>query len=202
MGNLFREYQLPVLLSEDLESGGPPIRVKLLGEDLLAFRTLEGQVGLVGELCSHRRASLYFGQIERDGIRCVYHGWKYGLNGQCLAMPNVPPEHQFKEKIKHPAYPCVEKGGVIWTYMGPSAEPPPVPDLEFLTVPEEQRFLRNRDYQHCNYLQAMEGGIDPTHGAFLHGPLQRIALEDEEANRPQSQIERRQGTQQSFSRRV
>ena len=198
MGNLFREYQLPVLLSEDLESGGPPIRVKLLGEDLLAFRTLEGQVGLVGELCSHRRASLYFGQIERDGIRCVYHGWKYGLNGQCLAMPNVPPEHQFKEKIKHPAYPCVEKGGVIWTYMGPSAEPPPVPGLEFLTVPEEQRFLRNRDYQHCNYLQAMEGGIDPAHGAFLHGPLQRIALQDEEANRPQSQLSADKGLSKAF----
>ena len=103
MGTLFREYQLPVLLSEDLESGGPPIRVKLLGENLVAFRTLEGKVGLVGEHCSHRRASLYFGQIERDGIRCVYHGWKYGLNGQCLAMPNVPSQYQCKEKIKHPA---------------------------------------------------------------------------------------------------
>ena len=86
--------------------------------------------------------------------------------------------------------------------MGPSAEPPPVPDLEFLTVPEEQRFLRNRDYQHCNYLQAMEGGIDPSHGAFLHGPLQRIALDDEEANRPQSQLSARQRTQQGFSRCV
>jgi phenylpropionate dioxygenase-like ring-hydroxylating dioxygenase large terminal subunit len=198
MGSLFREYQLPVLLSEDLESGGPPIRVKLLGEDLVAFRTLEGKVGLVGEFCSHRRVSLYFGQIEHDGIRCVYHGWKYGLTGQCLAMPNVPAEYQFKEKIAHPAYPCVEKGDIIWTYMGPAAEPPPVPDLEFLTVSPAQRFLRNRDYQHCNYFQALEGGIDPSHGAFLHGPLQRIALADEEANRPQSQLSADKGLSKAF----
>jgi phthalate 4,5-dioxygenase oxygenase subunit len=198
MGDLFRQYQLPVLLSEDLQAGGPPMRVRLLGEDLLAFRTQAGKVGLVGELCSHRRASLYFAQIEPEGIRCVYHGWKYGFTGQCLEMPNVPPDHQFKEKIRHPAYPCVEKGGIIWTYMGPSAEPPPVPDLEFLTVPKEHRFLRNRDYQNCNYLQTMEGGIDPSHGAFLHGPLQRIALGDDDANRPQSTMSADRGLSKAF----
>jgi phenylpropionate dioxygenase-like ring-hydroxylating dioxygenase large terminal subunit len=198
MGDFFRQYQLPVLLSEDLEKGGPPIRVRLLGEDLLAFRTQHGKVGLVGEHCSHRRASLYFGQIEPDGIRCVYHGWKYGSLGQCLEMPNVPPDYQFKAQIKHPAYPCTERGGIIWTFMGPSPEPPPVPDLEFITVPEEQRFLRNRDYQTCNYLQAMEGGIDPSHGAFLHGPLQRLALGDEEANRPQSKLSADKGLSKAF----
>src|SRR5687768_7997809 len=129
MGELFRQYQIPVLLSKELEPGGPPMRVRLLGEDLVAFRTQTGKVGLVGELCSHRLASLYFGRIEPDGMRCVYHGWKYGFEGQCLEMPNVPPEYQFKEKIRHPAYPCVEKGGIIWAYMGKSAEPPPVPEL-------------------------------------------------------------------------
>jgi phenylpropionate dioxygenase-like ring-hydroxylating dioxygenase large terminal subunit len=174
------------------------MRVRLLGEDLLAFRTQEGSVGLVGELCSHRRASLYFGQIETDGIRCVYHGWKYGFDGRCLEMPNVPPEYQFKEKIRHPAYPCTEKGGIIWTYMGPSKDVPPVPDLEFLTVPADHRFLRNRDYQKCNWLQAMEGGIDPSHGAFLHGPLQRLHLGDEEANRPQSTLRADRGLGKAF----
>jgi phenylpropionate dioxygenase-like ring-hydroxylating dioxygenase large terminal subunit len=113
-------------------------------------------------------------------------------------MPNVPPDYQFKAQIKHPAYPCTERGGIIWTFMGPSPEPPPVPDLEFITVPEEQRFLRNRDYQTCNYLQAMEGGIDPSHGAFLHGPLQRLALGDEEANRPQSKLSADKGLSKAF----
>lgn len=183
MGELFRQYQIPVLLSKELEPGGPPKRVRLLGEDLVAFRTSKGRVGLVGELCSHRRASLYFGRIEEEGIRCVYHGWKYGFDGQCLEMANVPAEYDFKEKIHHPAYPCVERSGIIWGYMGPSSEPPPVPYLEFLTVPEENRYLDNRDYQNCNYFQALEGGIDPSHGAFLHGPIHSLHLGDENATR-------------------
>ncbi len=183
MGELFRQYQIPVLFSKELEAGGPPKRVRLLGEDLVAFRTLGGKVGLVGEFCSHRRASLYFGRIEEEGIRCVYHGWKYGLDGKCLEMPNVPAEFDFKEKICHPAYPCVEVAGIIWGYMGPSSEPPPVPDLEFLTVPEESRYFDNRDYQNCNYFQALEGGIDPAHGAFLHGPIHSLQLGDKNAVR-------------------
>jgi phthalate 4,5-dioxygenase len=183
MGELFRQYQIPVLLSAELESGGPPKRVRLLGEDLVAFRTTRGQIGLVGESCSHRCASLYFGRIEEEGIRCIYHGWKYGLGGQCLDMPNVPAEYQFKEKIRHPAYPCVDRGGFIWTYMGFSKEPPPIPDFEFLSVPEEHRYIEQRDYQNCSYLQALEGGIDPSHGAFLHGPIQALPLADDGALR-------------------
>ena len=185
MGELLRQYQIPVLLSKELEPGGPPKRVRLLGEDLVAFRTAGGKVGLVGEFCSHRRASLYFGRIEEEGIRCVYHGWKYGFDGRCLEMANVPAEYDFKEKIRHPAYPCVERGGIIWGYMGPSNDPPPVPDLEFLMVPEENRFLENRDYQNCNYFQALEGGIDPSHGAFLHGPIHSIHLGDRNAVKAQ-----------------
>ena len=181
MGNLFRRYQIPVLLSAELEPAGQPKRVRLLGEDLVAFRNQSGKVGLVGENCAHRCASLYFGRIEPEGIRCVYHGWKYGFDGQCLEMPNVFPEHQFKEKVHLPAYPCIERGGFIWTYMGPSKEPPPVPDFEFLTVPEENRYIEQRDYQNCNYLQALDGGIDPSHGAFLHGPIQSRSISDDEA---------------------
>jgi phthalate 4,5-dioxygenase oxygenase subunit len=199
MGQLFREYQIPVLLSKELQPGGPPMRVRLLGEDLIAYRAQSGKVGLITEFCAHRRASLYFGRIEPEGIRCIYHGWKYGLNGQCLEMPNVPPEHQFKEKIRLTAYPCTEKGGIIWTYMGRSAEPPAVPDLEFLMVPEDCRFLENRDFQNCNWLQAMEGGIDPSHGAFLHGPIHTISLADEHANQPHgSRLKADKGLDKAF----
>ena len=183
MGELFRQYQIPVLLSDELEPGGPPKRVRLLCEDLVAFRTTRGQLGLVGESCSHRCASLYFGRIEEEGIRCVYHGWKYSLTGECLDMPNVPPEHQFKDKIRHAAYPCVDRGGYIWTYMGRSKEPPAIPNLEFLDLPEQHRHIEQRDYQNCSYLQALEGGIDPSHGAFLHGPIQALALADDDALR-------------------
>ena len=184
MGTLFRQYQIPVLLSNELEPGDPPKRVRLLGKDLIAFRTLGGKAGLLGEFCSHRRASLYFGRIEEDGMRCIYHGWKYGLDGRCLDMPNVSREYQFNEKIQHPTYSCLEKGGIIWAYMGPSIQPPPVPDLEFLMVPEANRFLENRDYQNCNYFQALEGGIDPNHAAFLHGPIHSLKLEIEKLLTP------------------
>src|SRR5687768_1260647 len=95
MGELFRQYQIPVLLSKELEAGGPPKRVRLLGEDLVVYRTQNGKVALISEFCAHRRASLYFGRIEQEGIRCIYHGWKYGLDGKCLEMPNVPREYAF-----------------------------------------------------------------------------------------------------------
>jgi nitrite reductase/ring-hydroxylating ferredoxin subunit len=183
MGELFRQYQIPVLLSKELAPGGPPKRVRLLGEDLVVFRTRGGKVGLMGEFCAHRRASLYFGRIEETGIRCIYHGWKYGLDGKCLEMPNVLPEYDFKDKIRLPGYPCVERGGIVWGYMGPSSEPPPVPDFEFLMVPEENRYLEHRDYQYCNYFQALEGGIDPSHAAFLHGPVHTLTLGDQSALR-------------------
>ncbi|MGH7887258.1 MAG: Rieske 2Fe-2S domain-containing protein [Candidatus Binatia bacterium] len=177
MGNLFRQYWIPVLASDLLsEPGGEPRRIRLLGEDLVLFCTRRGQLGLVGAYCSHRLAPLFFGRIEEDGIRCPYHGWKYGVTGACLEMPNVPPEQEFKEDICHPGYPCVEQAGFIWTYMGPSKELPPLPEFEFLMVPKEQQ--TNRAFRsQCNYLQAMEGGIDPTHPVWLHSPYN---LEDDE----------------------
>ncbi len=170
MGDLIRQYWVPVLLSSELEPGKRVKRVRLLGEDLVSFRLPNGMVGLVGENCSHRRASLYFGRIEEEGLRCVYHGWKYGPDGQCLDMPNVPSENSFKEKVRHPAYPCEERGGVIWTYMGSAAELPGLPDLEWALVSDDQRFV-SRFYQDCSYLQTLEGGIDPSHLSFLHAPL-------------------------------
>ncbi|HWP56665.1 MAG TPA: Rieske 2Fe-2S domain-containing protein [Candidatus Acidoferrales bacterium] len=180
MGGLFRQYWIPVLPQSFLdEPGGRPRRIRLLGEDLVLFRTRRGEVGLVGAYCSHRLAPLYFGRIEDDGIRCPYHGWKYSPVGKCLEMPNVPPEQQFADLINHPGYPCVEHGGVIWTYMGPSRELPPLPEFEFTMVPPEQRSFRPF-LQECNYLQALEGGIDPTHVMWLHSPYD---LADEEISR-------------------
>src|SRR5437870_4092419 len=119
-GEVIRHYWIPVLLSSELH--GPdsaPLRVRLLGEDLIAFRTTSGEVGLVGNNCPHRGASLFFGRNEEEGLRCVYHGWKFDVTGVCVDMPNEPPESNFKHKIQHKAYPCRERNGVVWTYMGP-----------------------------------------------------------------------------------
>jgi nitrite reductase/ring-hydroxylating ferredoxin subunit len=112
-----------------------------------------GQVigDLIGEYCSHRLASMYFGRNETSGMRCVYHGWKFGHDGRCIDMPHVPPEDDFKDKVRHPAYPCAERGGVIWTYMGPADPPPGLPDLEWAMVPEGQ-CLVSKFYQECNYI--------------------------------------------------
>jgi phenylpropionate dioxygenase-like ring-hydroxylating dioxygenase large terminal subunit len=172
-GTLMRRYWLPVVRSDELEPGGRVKRVKLLGEDLVAFRTRDGRVGLMDEFCSHRRASLYFGRNEDTGLRCVYHGWKYGFDGQCLDMPNEPPETCFRDKVRHPAYPCAERGGVVWTYMGPASPPPAPPDLEWTRLPDEQRFV-SKFWQACNYLQGLEGGVDPAHISFLHGVVEGV----------------------------
>lgn len=167
MGALLRRYWIPVVRSDELAPGGRVKRVRLLGEDLVAFRSRDGRPGLMEEFCTHRRASLYFARNEEAGLRCVYHGWKYGVDGQCLDMPNEPPETCFRDKVRHPAYACAERGGVVWTYMGPD-DPPTLPDLEWTRVPAAQRFV-SKFYQECNYLQGLEGGVDPAHIAFLHG---------------------------------
>jgi phenylpropionate dioxygenase-like ring-hydroxylating dioxygenase large terminal subunit len=169
MGNLMRRYWTPVLLATELAPGGRVKRVQLLGERLIAYRTWGGTPGLIGEFCPHRGASLYFGRVEESGMRCVYHGWKFGLDGQCVDMPCEPPESSFAAKVCHTAYPCAERGGVIWTYMGPSG-PPPLPDLEWTLLPGDHVFVSKR-VQDCNWFQALEGGIDSSHISFLHAPL-------------------------------
>ena len=167
-GELLRRYWLPVLLVDELpEADCPPIRVRLMGEDLVAFRDSEGRVGLVGAHCSHRGASLFFGRNEESGLRCVYHGWKFDIEGRCVDMPNEPPESNFKDKIRHLAYPCVEKAGVIWTYMGPADQRPPMLDLEWMRLPDGHHRV-SKTYESCSWLQALEGGIDTSHSSFLH----------------------------------
>ena len=170
MGNLFRQYWIPVTPAADMrEPGGRPIRVKLLGEDLVLFRALNDDLGIIGAFCAHRLAPLFFGRVEEDGLRCPYHGWKFAPDGRCMEMPNIPAEQQFTDEIHHPGYPCVERGGIIWAYMGSAKQFPPLPDLEFLRVAEGDRNYR-LFYQDCNYLQVLEGGIDPTHVMWLHSP--------------------------------
>jgi phenylpropionate dioxygenase-like ring-hydroxylating dioxygenase large terminal subunit len=168
MGAYLRHFWLPALLSRELpERDGTPVRVRLLSEDLIAFRNTSGDVGLMREFCAHRGASLYFARYAECAVRCWYHGWKYELDGTCTDMPNEPPTSTFKDKITQQAYPCVERNGVIWTYMGPRASRPPLPDLEWLTVPEDNTYTSKR-IQQCHWTQGMEGDLDSSHLGFLH----------------------------------
>jgi len=168
MGQLFRSYWVPALLAEELlENDCPPVRVKLLSERLLAFRDTKGRYGLIDEFCAHRGVSLWFGRNEDCGLRCCYHGWKYDVTGQCIDVPSEPEESGFASKIKLKSYPLIERGGVLWTYMGPPEKQPPLPEWEFATVPRAQSMTTKR-LQESNWLQAMEGGIDSSHVAFLH----------------------------------
>lgn len=168
MGQMFRKYWIPALLAEELpENDCAPVRVKLLSERLIAFRDSDGKLGLMDEFCAHRGVSLWFGRNEEGGLRCPYHGWKYDTNGQCVDVPSEPKDSGFCEKIKLQAYPLVEIGDILWTYMGPKEEQPPYPEFEFATVPSNQTFTSKR-FQECNWLQAMEGGIDSSHVSFLH----------------------------------
>jgi len=169
MGNLMRRYWIPVLQSSDLpEKDGAPLRVRLLCENLVAFRNTEGRIGLIDHVCPHRCASLFFGRNEENGLRCLYHGWKFDVEGRCVDVPNEPPGSKFNEQIRVTAYPCTEKNGIVWTYLGPDRDPPPpLPELGWAMVePKRRGALR---YQRaCNWLQAMEGDFDSSHLSFLH----------------------------------
>ena len=168
MGELMRAYWIPALMATELPApDGPPLRMRLLGEDLVAFRDSQGQVGLLDAHCPHRGASLFFGRNEECGLRCVYHGWKFDVTGQCVDMPSEPAESNFKHKVQATAYPCVERGGVIWAYLGPRETPPPLPDLEANMLPEG-KWTVSMIQRECNWLQGMEGDIDTSHLQFLH----------------------------------
>jgi phthalate 4,5-dioxygenase len=168
MGDLFRCYWLPALLAEELPANDcPPVRVKLLSERLVAFRDSLGRYGLIDEFCPHRGVSLWFGRNEECGLRCPYHGWKFDFTGQCIEVPSEPEENGFAKKIKLKSYPLVERGGILWAYMGPPDHAPALPEWEFAMVPSAQRFISKR-LQECNWLQAMEGGIDSSHVSWLH----------------------------------
>jgi phenylpropionate dioxygenase-like ring-hydroxylating dioxygenase large terminal subunit len=168
MGNLMREYWIPALLASELpRPDSDPVRVLLLGERLIAFRDSNGSIGLLQNNCPHRGASLFFGRNEASGLRCVYHGWKFDVTGGCVDMPNEPAESDFKHKVTAVAYPTCERGGVIWAYMGPRPEPPPLPDLEANMLPEGE-YVLSATQRECNWLQTIEGDIDTSHAGFLH----------------------------------
>jgi nitrite reductase/ring-hydroxylating ferredoxin subunit len=142
--------------------------VELLSERLLAFRDTNGRYGLIDEFCAHRGVSLWFGRNEECGLRCPYHGWKFDVTGQCMEIPSErDPENSFAKKVKLTSYPLIERGGVLWTYMGPADKQPPLPEYEFATVPQNQTISTKR-LQECNWLQALEGGIDSSHVSWLH----------------------------------
>ena len=167
-GELFRRYWQPALLASEVsEPDGAPVRVRLLGEDLVAFRDSAGRVGLIDAWCRHRRAPLFYGRNEEGGLRCVYHGWKFAADGQCLDLPSEPPSSPMKSKARIKAYPVVEAGGLIWTYMGPRDDMPPPPDYEWMRAPQTHRHV-SKTHQACNYLQALEGGLDTAHATYLH----------------------------------
>jgi nitrite reductase/ring-hydroxylating ferredoxin subunit len=169
MGDLFRRYWLPALHSWELpEPDCPPVRVKLLSESLIAFRDTQGRLGLIDEFCAHRGVSLWFGRNEECGLRCPYHGWKYDITGQCVDLPSEGEGGPMRNRIKLKSYPCVELGDTVWTYMGPPELRPALPAFEWVSVAPERRFVSKR-LQECNYLQALEGGIDSSHVSFLHG---------------------------------
>jgi phthalate 4,5-dioxygenase oxygenase subunit len=168
MGAMMRRYWLPALLSEEVgEADGDPQRMRLLGEDLVAFRDTRGRVGLMAEHCPHRCASLVYGRNEEGGLRCIYHGWKMDVDGNVLETPPEPPDSTFKDRIKHVAYATYERNGVVWAYMGPREHTPPVPDWEWMQAPPEQLGV-TKIYQECSYLQGVEGSIDSAHSDYLH----------------------------------
>ncbi len=168
MGELMRRYWVPMLYSSELpEPDCAPVRVKLFSEWLLAFRNTKGEIGLIDEFCAHRGVSLWFGRNEEGGLRCPYHGWKFATDGACMEVPSEPAESGFCVKVRLKSYPCVEKGGVIWTYMGRPEDQPAFPAFEWLDLPASHRYLKKR-HQECNWLQALEGGIDSSHVSWLH----------------------------------
>lgn len=168
MGEVFRRYWIPALLAEEVaEPDSPPVKVKLLGEELVAFRDSTGQVGLVDAYCPHRRAPLYFGRNEEAGIRCVYHGWKFDCAGTCVDMPSEPDTSVLKTRVSLKAYPTYEAAGIVFTYMGPRGQMPEVPDYEFLRAPAAQRRV-SKTNEACNWLQALEGGVDSAHVSYVH----------------------------------
>ena len=168
MGQLMRRHWLPACLVEEVpEADGAPVRVRILGEDLVAFRDTTGKVGIIGEHCPHRRASLVYGRNEQCGLRCLYHGWKMDVDGNVVEMPSEPNETRLVGKFKHTAYPTHEAGGFVWVYMGPPAEMPAFEPPAFAPTPDTNVAIV-KVIVPCNWAQILEGAIDSAHSSSLH----------------------------------
>ena len=175
MGEYFRRFWQPVALSEELsELDGPPVRVDVLGEELVAFRDTNADLGLVDARCPHRGAHLFFGRNEECGLRCVYHGWKFAADGTAVDLPNVPPGAPLHATMRIDAYPTCERGGFVWAYLGPNDRPvPKPPELEFTVVSPEHRYVTKQLIE-CNWAQVIEGDLDTSHFSFLHMPAPSV----------------------------
>ena len=174
MGQLMRRHWIPAILSEQLVADGRPVRVQLFGERLVAFRDSDGKVGLLGESCPHRKASLAFGRNEECGLRCLYHGWKFDTEGNVLDMPSEPKESVLPQKAKHLSYPTREAAGFVWTYMGPP-ESMPIFERPSWAPDENTRVAIAKIELPCNWAQIMEGQIDSAHSSSLHSSDMRPA---------------------------
>ncbi len=171
MGELFRRFWVPVLLAREVpQPDGPPVRVRVMGEDLIAFRDTGNRVGLVEPRCPHRGANLFFGRNEDCGIRCAYHGWKFDVGGQCVEIPTMARDEGMRRRIRLTAYPTREWGDLIWAYMGPPEHQPDLPEMDFALLPPSHRFVTKK-LQQCNWAQSCEGALDTAHFSFLHTPL-------------------------------
>ena len=167
-GELLRRYWMPIVCAGELTEEKPIKAARLLGEDLVVYRDRSGRYGVVAEQCPHRKASLAFGRVDEEGIRCPYHGWKFDRTGACLEQPAEPEEGGFKNKIKHIAYPVEKLGGLLWAYLGP--EPRPLlPRWDVLVWEEGKRWIEKHEIYNCNWLQPMENSVDPSHLFWLHG---------------------------------
>src|SRR5579862_6435455 len=174
MGEMMRRYWVPACLSEELPiPDSDPFRVRLLGEDLIAFRDSSGRVGLMDQLCPHRRAGLFLARNEEGGLRCLYHGWKIDVEGNILETPCEPAGSNFKDKVKAKAYPVHEAGGIVWTYMGPKQHQIPFPNYEWTLCPLPNISIA-KTFIEADYLQPVEGNADSSHADVLHHGLETI----------------------------
>jgi len=170
MGELYRRFWLPILLADELPAPDcTPVRAQVLGERLVCFKDSQGRIGVLDERCPHRMASLFWGRNEEGGLRCAYHGWKWDTEGRCLDIPNTPEGESYKDKVAaYAAYPAVEMGGLVWTYMGPPEHKPDLPNYELNAVPAANRYI-SKMFINGNWMQGLEGDIDSSHVSFLHG---------------------------------
>ena len=179
MGEMLRRYWIPAMLAEELpEPDGTPKKIRLLGEDLVAFRDTSGRVGIMDIQCPHRLASLALGRNEEGGIRCIYHGWKIDVDGHVLETPCEAPNSRFKDSFVHRAYAVREDADLIWVYMGPKDTVPALPQFNWQLVPSSHRSI-GKIWESCNFIQAMEGLMDTFHSQLLHSGFEVLGWSKE-----------------------
>ena len=185
MGDMLREYWVPACRSARLEADGAPERIRLFGENFVAFRATDGRVGFLAEGCPHRCASLALARNEENGLRCIFHGWKFSVDGKCVDAPTEPAaqREKFAERVPVRSHPAREGGGLVWVYLGRQAEPPRFPDYEFTHLPEDH-VQPTRGIIRTNWLQGLEALLDSAHVTFLHSsnlgsPVGRQIFKDE-----------------------